>query len=1016
MKITIGREIAFPFFVMLILLIGMSGITYQGFKKVTANLDNMELESVKRGAAGNLRFNITQLLMPANDYILTQKQYYQREFDRINLVVDNFYHEFNRLPLTDEEQRLSVLIKQDLDSIRAYSAQIFSIPNPRQSPKAWALMETMDYRFGEAVNKKTTQIFEGISKRVEKYRLQAADVKENATKLIFGGTLVGAFISIIVAFLTVRRISKPIITVAKIADRIANGDYSTHPEVKTHDEVAILANSFNIMADSIQQSQKTLKESKRLIEAIVSTVPVGLLVFDANGKILSVNNAFCNSFGIDQNLLLEQNIIPMFEKLKVSEECRNHILSHKPMSDIECNYMDAVKGARILNLSLNPIPLNERKSLLMVEDITKRKHDEEIVINNEKHFRALIENSTDGLCVISPDGHLLYDSPSNKNISGYEHNELINKNILTLFHSDDLPAANDLLADLQKEPSELAAAEVRCLHKDGTWRWIEITAKSSLQNTTIAGIIINFHDITERKRAEEEFLKLSRVVEQSPALVIITNKKGTIEYVNEKFIEISGYSRNEVIGKNPRIWKSGYHDKKFYKELWTTILSGNDYKCEMLNKKKNGELYWEAATISPLIDKEGKITHFVDVKEDITAKKKMIEELIIAKEKAEEMNRLKSSFLANMSHELRTPLIGILGFSQILAAELENPEQVDMLNSIYQTGERLRKTLNIILDLAKVESGQIELQMAAQNIVPLVQLSTDLFSGAAQKKGLYLRTVATNAILTTTIDQRLFADILNNLLNNAVSYTETGSITVKIGKEKLESKDWVYISITDTGIGIAKKDFEYIFEEFRQVSEGFSRSFDGTGLGLTLTKKYVELMQGVIILESQVGVGSTFTIKFPLYETDLPETKTETSETQIQSASGGDEKISLQELPLLLYVEDEDISQRIVGKFLLGICKLAFAKTGQEAIELANKTLYNGFLMDINLLSGMDGEQVTKELRKLPQYAATPIIAVTAFAMQGDKEEFIEAGCTDYISKPFSRDELVTLIKKYFRK
>ncbi|MFA6978149.1 MAG: response regulator [Ignavibacteriaceae bacterium] len=147
--------------------------------------------------------------------------------------------------------------------------------------------------------------------------------------------------------------------------------------------------------------------------------------------------------------------------------------------------------------------------------------------------------------------------------------------------------------------------------------------------------------------------------------------------------------------------------------------------------------------------------------------------------------------------------------------------------------------------------------------------------------------------------------------------------------------------------------------------------------------------------------------------TDLPES--ETSETQIQSTFGGEEKISLQDLPLLLYVEDDDISQRVVGRFLQGICKLEFAKTGQDALELANKTLYKGFLVDIHLC-GMDGVQVTEELRKLPQYAATPIIAVTACAMGGDKEKFIEAGCTDYISKPFSKDELITLIKKYFRK
>jgi len=618
MKITIGRKIAFPFFVMFILIVGMVGITYQGFKKVTATLDNMQLETVKRGSAGNLRFNITQLLMASNDYIITEKDYYKHEFNRLNLIVDDFYKQFIQLQLTDEELQLTAKIKKDLDSIRTISTQIFSIPNPRQSPEAWTLMETMDYRFGEEVNLRSTQIFDGISKRIKEYMQQAAAVKENATNSIFGVTFLSIFISLVVAFLTVRRISKPIVTVAKAADSIAKGDYSHRVVVKTHDEVALLAKSFNVMAESIQKSQKALKESKVLTEAIVGTVPIGLLVFDAKGKILTVNNSFCDIFGLNSNVLVGQNIEPMFEKLKTSEECRNHILTRNPVSDIECSYSDPVKGLRIMSLTLNPIQVSNTESLLIIEDITKRKHDEQIVIDSEKHFRALIENSSDGLCVISPDGHLLYESPSNKSITGYEHNELLNKNILTLFHTDDLPAINDLLMSLLEQPLTTVLAELRFLNKDGRWLWIEAKWKNALNEPAIGGIVVNCHDITERKRAEEELLKIGTAVEQTADCVVITDRNGIIQYVNTAFTKIFGYSKEEALGKTPRILKSGLHPPQFYETLWETILFGEVFTATFINKRKDGELIYETKTITPIKDKEGHITHFVSTAKEIT--------------------------------------------------------------------------------------------------------------------------------------------------------------------------------------------------------------------------------------------------------------------------------------------------------------------------------------------------------------------------------------------------------------
>ena len=187
-----------------------------------------------------------------------------------------------------------------------------------------------------------------------------------------------------------------------------------------------------------------------------------------------------------------------------------------------------------------------------------------------------------------------------------------------------------------------------------------------------------------------------------------------------------------------------------------------------------------------------------------------------------------------------------------------------MIKTINSSGERLKTTLNMILDLSKVESNKIELKYNVENIVPSVQSCVELYSGAIQKSELYLHTVVADDELLAYIDKRLFADILNNLLKNAIVYTQAGGVTVTVKKMHIDSSDWACVSVADTGIGIAKDDFKLIFEEFRQVSEGYSRSFEGTGLGLTLTKKYVQLMNGVISVESDLGVGSTFTVRFPL--------------------------------------------------------------------------------------------------------------------------------------------------------
>lgn len=514
----------------------------------------------------------------------------------------------------------------------------------------------------------------------------------------------------------------------------------------------------------------------------------------------------------------------------------------------------------------------------------------------------------------------------------------------------------------------------------------------------------------EQKKAEEEIKKLSRALEQSPTLIVITDLDGNIEYVNPKFSETTGYTPEEVIGKNPRILKSEKPIGVDYPGLWETITAGGEWKGEFYNRKKNGESYWASVSISAVRNLKGKITHYLAVEEDITEKKIKEQELIEAKNKAEEMNRLKSYFLANMSHELRTPMVAILGFTEILLDISSEPDIKSYAEMIHKGATRLMDTLNLILNLSLIEAEKLKI---ASNRVDLVKELNDIISQHsrnAEQKKLYLKFSKDCESAVIYTDIRILKDALSNLVNNAVKFTEKGGVGIYLKTKDIKPAGFVEIRIVDTGIGIQKDMQDVIWQEYRQVSEGYSRSFEGTGLGLTVSRNFINKVGGDVIIEkSEPGKGTTFLITLPLNE--AVETENTVSEKSKERTVA----------PLLkkhnvLYVEDDEMSISLIKLYLKGICGLDSADNGQECLRKARLKKYSAVLVDINLGSGADGLQTAAELKKIPGYESTPIIAITAFAMEGDREEFLQKGCTHYISKPFKKSDLISIITEVLDK
>jgi len=438
--------------------------------------------------------------------------------------------------------------------------------------------------------------------------------------------------------------------------------------------------------------------------------------------------------------------------------------------------------------------------------------------------------------------------------------------------------------------------------------------------------------------------------------------------------------------------------------------NGVDYPNRMLEVEfvhKDHRTIWCEVKTSFIRDESGNANRVLGIARNITMRRQAELEMLRSKEKAEEMNKLKSNFLANMSHELRTPLTGILGISEYLTEELEGTEYQEMVESIHGSGKRLLQTLNLILNLSKIESEKYEVKKQTISISKVIKEIHSLFSKIAEKNQIKLiMDLKINGQLFVT-DEKLFRDILINLVENAIKYTLSGSVVIEA--ERINSS--VFILVKDTGIGISEEKIELIFEPFRQVSEGIGRSFEGTGLGLTITKKYVEILNGKISVKSKLGEGTCFTIEFPLLE-DLiePELPDEFLTKDIPSLTECKESLNKNRKNILV-VDDDNTNLMLVKMFLNKSYNISTSKNSQEALELINKNRYDIILMDINLGNGISGLEVIQKIKLNRNYANTPIVAVTAFAMSGDKEEFLSKGCSHYISKPFNRHDFLSLLE-----
>ncbi|MDF2878484.1 MAG: sensor hybrid histidine kinase [Clostridia bacterium] len=485
---------------------------------------------------------------------------------------------------------------------------------------------------------------------------------------------------------------------------------------------------------------------------------------------------------------------------------------------------------------------------------------------DSKVFGNIFELVGVGIAKLTIQGEFAIVNHSFAKIVGYSKEELEKLHFADITYSDDLDSDQAYVEALLAGEKYEYSLEKRYIKKDGNLVWVNLTVTLIYdQNKNPSYFLSIIHDITDKKQTELELKKQAKGLFYSPVSIIITDKWGIIEYINPIFTQITGFEKEDVIGKTPRIQASGQLDKEFYSTLWQTLLKGEVWRGTFINKKKNGELYWEEASISPVFDTENSITHFVAVKEDITERRKAEQALVIAKQEAEKADKAKSIFIAHMNHEIRTPLNAILGFSELLLNDTDLlPKQKSKLDIIYKNGKHLLNIINEILEISKIEAGKMTIKMNVFDIFVLMEDLQHTFYLRAKEKNIALYFVMQEAmprIIKT--DEIKLRQIVINLIGNALKFIHEGSIHILTSIEYGKDKTYLCLTVEDTGIGIAEEDLQKIFDNFVQVSKDHY-SEGGTGLGLSITKKFIENLGGEITVESEIGKGSVFSFFIPV--------------------------------------------------------------------------------------------------------------------------------------------------------
>ena len=761
--------------------------------------------------------------------------------------------------------------------------------------------------------------------------------------------------------------------------------------------------------------ERSLSEKSRLtneyLNILLDHAHAPIIIWDSSLVIKRFNHKFEKLSGYTKSEVQEKKIEMLFQKNEIDSTLRliKNNIDDENSEVIEINILTKDKEIRTVLWNSANISDEEGQNTVatIAQDITSRKRTEEALRISETRYRHLFESAKDGILILDAEtGRIVDVNPLVVELFGYSKELFIEKKIWEIGFFRDIASNKDKFIELQRK--EYVRYDNLILESaDGRKINIEFVSNLYLVNNQKV-IQCNIRDNSSRKQAEEALLesevKYRTLVTQSPDGIFIVDVFGTFLSVNKAMCDLLKYSEEEFL-LAIKLWD--IVPQKYLpimKERFASLVKGKRIKkaFEYEVKGKDGIVHFIEDLSLPYY-KDKKIIGLHGIARDITERKRAEKELIEAKDRAEESDRLKSAFLANMSHEIRTPMNGILGFAGLLKEPmLTGEEQQEYIDIIEKSGDRMLNIINDIINISGIESGQVEISVSNTNINKQVEDILKFFTPEAEKKKLHISysKLPENEAIINTDGGKVYA-VLTNLVKNAIKFTSSGSI--KYGYKK--KGEFFEFFVTDTGIGVSQKQKEIIFERFRQGSDSLTRNYEGAGLGLAISKAYVEMLGGEIWIESKKRKGSTFRFTIPCLDK---------SEEKEQLSAITEEEINQTGKLKILVVEDDETSRTLLNIMIDPLSSDFFqATTGHEAIETCrNNPDIDLVLMDIQMQE-IDGYEATRQIREFNK--GVVIIAQTAYALPADREKAIEAGCNDYISKPINRAVLIKILEKNLR-
>ncbi|MDX8338846.1 PAS domain S-box protein [Draconibacterium sp. IB214405] len=779
---------------------------------------------------------------------------------------------------------------------------------------------------------------------------------------------------------------------------------------------------FQAIVRDISEQKKvedSLKGSEERFKIIFEYAPDAIYLNDLSGKFIYGNRASEELTGMLREEMIGTN---PFEGLLNSRDFPKAIealeQNAKGLKSGPNEYrINTPQGEKILEVSGFPVEIdNELVVLGVARDITKRKNIEKELRERESFIRSIVETSKDWIWAIDEEGVHTYSNNAVLEILGYADTEIVGQQSALLIHEDDRSKVEKLLKECIAGKKGWQNVVLRWQHKNGSWKYLDSNSVPILNDKKkIVGFRGVDRDITQRIQFENELIKAKDIAEKNEERLLESQRVAKLGHysldlntgqflISPEITRIFGI--DDSIEYNVENWLSLIHpddreEQKRYLEKNILINKSPQAMEYRLINGQNGNIVWVHVEGELRSDDNNKPLELFGTVQDISSQKLIDSELILAKEKAEQSDKLKTAFLLNVSHEIRTPMNGIMGFLDFLREpDLSDVEKSGYLEIINKSGERLMNTINDIVEISKIETGDINLIIQKIDLTEVMQYHYNFFRLPAKEKGVELvmkeQVSGSRAIVKT--DKHRLDGILMNLIKNAIKFTDEG----KIELGNYIENDKLYFYVSDTGIGIPKDKYDAVFERFVQVDTDLNRGYEGSGIGLSIAKGHVEALNGTIQVKSEPGKGSTFIFSIE-YSPEKPLVAPKKEEDSAEQNSGD---------ATILVAEDDKINYMLLERMLSKNYKLIHAVNGEEAIRLFfENPSVNLILMDIKMPGEFDGLEATRLIRM--KNTAVPIIAQTAYAHSSDKIRAIDSGCNDYITKPFNAEQLKSMIKKY---